>query len=133
MPAERDHDARFKFAEAIARGATNAAAAQEAGLSERSAYRIKQTDDFLKMVEAARERLGLGGKLDPDELLAMKTLRVVAKDESAPSAARVQAARALLDAVADRKKPRPAGQNEPAATQKPAGKVVDLAKWRQGS
>lgn len=133
MPAERDHEARFKLAAALAGGSTVVEAAKSAGLSERAAYLIKREEGFDALLEAARERLNPGTKIDPDESLAIKTFREVAKDKNAPAAARVQAGRALRDAVADRKKPPAAGNTLPAAPAKPSGKVVDLQKWRKGS
>jgi hypothetical protein len=132
MPAERDHEARYKLAAALAGGSTVVEAAKAAGLSERAAYLIKREEGFDALLEAARERLNPGTKLDPDESLALRTLRGIARDDEAPAAARVAAAKALREAALDRKKPAKPGNTLPMPA-KPSGKVVDLQKWREGS
>lgn len=105
MPAHADNDKRYKLAEALAAGATVAAAARAVGFSERTAYRLRRDPEFQRMEDAARERQAQGA-IDPDERLALTTLRQVARDQDQPGTARVSAAKALAQLAAERRKGR---------------------------
>jgi hypothetical protein len=107
VPAEPDNEARYKLADALARGLTVAEAAKAAKLAERTVYRLKKSPDFVRMLEGAQERLAQAAP-DPDDALALATLRAVAKDKDAPAAARVAASKELRVVAAERKRAAPA-------------------------
>ena len=136
MSAEADNEARYRLAAEMAGGATVAAAAIAAKLSERQAYRIKKDPSFLKMLEAAKARLaGHCGPVvsDEDGRAAKGYLLAVVDGEEAGDPNRINAAKALLAAAMGGRRPtvkaeKPTQPQEHA--DRPAGKVVDLAKWR---
>jgi hypothetical protein len=117
---EHDIERRHKLLTALSTAPTVSEAARLAGWQRTYVVQLLREDDgFRADVEAARQKAGVGplpkrgerpgrrssGEADdPDERLALRVLREVAKDKDAGAGARVQAARELRVAAADRRK-----------------------------
>ena len=106
MTSDQNLRAQEDAARVIAAGGSVADAAKAAGLSERWVYRLRNRPDFVALVERLGKSVSVS-RADPDEKLARRVLREVAKDQDAPAAARVAAARELNAQAAARRKGTP--------------------------
>jgi hypothetical protein len=107
VPAEIDPAARERLLDALASGATVAAASRSAGYARGHVYRLLDDEAFAAELEQRRAAVG-SSPASPDEALALGVLREVAQDARAEDRDRVAAARALLGhAAATKKTPKP--------------------------
>lgn len=111
-------DMQVAFVEAMTAGKCPTEAARLAGYAHPSqaGYKLIRSPEVMDAIQDARRRL-IGGRMAS---LAVQTLETIMRDASAPVGARVTAARTILDAAGDLKRP--------MAHERPDDQPTDLAQ-----
>jgi hypothetical protein len=99
MPKSGRRQADQVLLVALACGATIEAASQKAGLSQATVYRRLQDPEFRKRIQQAQSDMvkRASGALTAAGMEAIKTLLSLLQSSSTPAAARLGAARAVLE------------------------------------
>lgn len=135
MSAEADAEARFKLAAALAAGASVSAAARSAGFARQHVYRLQKDPEFIRMLDAAKQRIAAGpGPIvsDDDARAAVGYLRGVVDGDEEGDQHRVNAAKALLSAAQVTKRTPPKrDEAAPAPVERQKVSAEDaVKKWR---